>query len=308
MRVALAGQRVLIASAPVSGTELVLLTVADQLETFRAARERLEMRISTGFGLALGPAFLLLYLLRRSLKVFRASEEKAVREERLRLLGEAASAIAHEVKNALNGLSMGLDLIVRPTDAARRERILGELRGEIQRLAEFTTELMTFSRGVEPRPVEMDLIEFTQKVLGLLRDAASELGVALTFVDGDGPVRVNADATLLHAVISNLTGNAVDAAIAGNGTARVELNIGVHGKVAALRVRDSGPGVSATMTARLFEPFQSEKPNGVGIGLALARKIARAHGGDLVLEAPIRAAEDYPGASFVLTLPLAEER
>ena len=124
LRISLGGEGVLVATAPVAGTELVLLTVANQEETFRSARERLQTRISAGLGLALGPAFLLLYLLTRSLKVFRKSEEEAVREERLRLLGEAASAIAHEVKNALNGLSMGLDLVVRPTDVARRERIL----------------------------------------------------------------------------------------------------------------------------------------------------------------------------------------
>jgi signal transduction histidine kinase len=308
LRIALGGERVLVASAPVAGTELVLLTVADQEETFRAARERLQTRISAGLGLALGPAFLLLYLLSRSLKVFRKSEEEAVRQERLRLLGEAAAAIAHEVKNALNGLSMGLDLVLRPTDAARRERILRELRGEIQRLAEFTTELMMFSRGVVPRPVVLDLSELTPKVLGLLQDAAADLGVVVTLVGNDRPIRVEADAALLHAVISNLTGNALDAVMASAGPPRVEIGLSVHGAAAQLRVRDSGQGVSESVKPRLFEPFQTGKPNGVGIGLALARNIARAHRGDLVLEDPTEPAADYPGASFVLTLPLLEER
>jgi len=62
-------------------------------------------------------------------------------------------------------------------------------------------------------------------------------------------------------------------------------------------VRDNGPGIPEPLRARLFEPFVTGKPNGVGIGLALSRRIARAHGGDLELEAP------GPGASFLLTLP-----
>ena len=251
---------------------------------------------------------MLLLLLQRSLKLFRKSEEEAVREERLRLLGEAANSIAHEVKNALNGISMGLDLVVRtgepaatsrpsgppsrpgtgpislrggPIPPERRERIVGELRREIQRLAEFTTELMTFSRGVEPRRTTLDLTEFVPKVIGLLHDSAEELGGEIDLAAPTGPVWVEADGALLHAVISNLAGNALDAATAGSLTPRVEVRLDVDRGAARLRVSDNGRGVSATMKPRLFEPFQTEKPNGVGIGLALARKIAQAHGGDL---------------------------
>ncbi len=88
----------------------------------RGARRACATGSLAGLSLALLPAVLLLLLLQRSLKVFRRSEEDAVREERLRLLGEAANSIAHEVKNALNGLSMGLDLVVRTTMAIRCPR------------------------------------------------------------------------------------------------------------------------------------------------------------------------------------------
>lgn len=305
-RTSLRGAPSIVAASPVSGSDLVLLSVATQDELFRSARSRLRTRVTTGLGLALTPVFLLLFLLQRSLKVFRRSEEDAVREERLRLLGEAANSIAHEVKNALNGLSMGLDLVVRPTAADRRERILTELRREIQRLSEFTTELMTFSRGVAPRRARLDLTEFVPKVTGLLRDAATEIGAEIDLIEPDDPVYVEADGTLLHAVISNLAGNALDAATAGSPSPRVEVRLAVRDGTAELRVSDNGRGVSPSMKPRLFEPFQTEKANGVGIGLALARKIARAHGGELALD-EAEARPEYPGASFVLTLPLLEE-
>jgi len=69
------------------------------------------------------------------------------------------------------------------------------------------------------------------------------------------------------------------------------------GRQARVRVSDNGPGVPQHVKPRLFEPFVSGKPSGTGIGLTLSRRIARAHGGDLVLE------ETAAGASFVLSLP-----
>src|SRR5262249_31120854 len=155
------GVPTLVASSPVIGSELVLLSVGTQDAIFQQVQARLRFRLLAGLSLALTPALLLLLVLRRSLPVFQRRPEAAVRAERLRLLGEPANAIAHEGKNALNGLSMGLDLVVRPSGdpgpasrpgglsrgpipPERRERIVNELRREIQRLSEFTTELMTF--------------------------------------------------------------------------------------------------------------------------------------------------------------------
>jgi signal transduction histidine kinase len=326
----LGGRNTVVAASPVSGTDLVLLTVATRKPLFAAARTRLETRIALGLLLAATPLVLLVSLLRRSLDVFRRAEQDAVREERLRLLGEAANAIAHEVKNALNGLSMGLDLVVRrderPEGVARRERVLNELRNEIHRLADFTTQLMTFSKGIEPRRARVDLTDFVPKVTSLHRDAALELGADIELDMPPTPVIVDADPTLLHAVIGNLTGNALDAATGPGGSPEphVGVHIGTRAGLAEIRITDNGPGVSATMRARLFEPFQTEKANGVGIGLALARKIALAHRGDLVLEdppplalapnkTPIPGALKAPllptptkprGATFLLTLPL----
>ena len=112
-------------------------------------------------------------------------------------------------------------------------------------------------------------------------------------------VRVKADPSLVHVVVANLVSNAFD--FAGDGVGgrprdrrRGQGSASGHESASS----DNGPGVSDSVRPRLFEPFVTGRPNGVGIGLALSRKIARAHGGDLVLE------EQVSEASFDFTLPL----
>ena len=290
-----------IAGSPVQGTEFLLLTLSDARQFFGPARSRLQTRLGLGLGLALVPLLVLVFLLRRSFRGFEASEQVALRGERLRMLGEAVNLIAHEVKNSLNGLRVGLDLILQGDrfglESRHRQAVAG-LRTEMERLSNFTTELLSFSKGVVPRPVPLDLADLSRKVTELLRDRASDLGVALD-VSTSGPVPVQADPTLVHIIITNLVGNALEA-LSGDHLPqpRVRVLVERRGPSAVLRVQDNGPGVAARVRPRLFEPFVTGKPSGVGIGLALSRNIARAHGGDLALE------EGGPGATFVLTLPL----
>jgi signal transduction histidine kinase len=296
------GKLTVVAGAPVSGTDFLLLSLADSDRLFGASRARMRTRLAVGLALALVPLLLLVLLLRRSFRVFRQSEERALVNERLRMLGEAVHLIAHEVKNSLNGLRVGLEMILqgdRPYSGSRQGAAAVGLRAEVERLSNFATELLSFSKGVTPRPVSMDLSEFGHKVADLARTRAESLGIALDVAVPASRVAVRADPSLVHTVIANLVGNALDAlAGAPVEVPRVRVSLDAAGPRACLRVRDNGPGVSPQIISRLFEPFVTGKPSGVGIGLALSRKIARAHGGDLVLEAA------GPGASFLFTLPL----
>jgi len=294
-------RRTVVAGAAVQGTDFLLLSLADADLFFGPARQRLLTRLSLGLTLALVPLVLLILLLRRSFRIFATSEELALRGERLRMLGEAVNLIAHEVKNSLNGLRVGLDLILQGERAgleARHRQAVAGLRTEMERLSNFTTELLSFSKGVVPRPVAIDLAEFTRKVADLARGRAEGLGIALQVSAPAARVAVRADPSLIHVVIANLVGNALDA-LAGDGVAapRVAVSVSALERRAEVRVEDNGPGVPASLRPRLFEPFVTGKPSGVGIGLALSRRIARAHGGDLILQEGVR------GAAFVLTLP-----
>jgi two-component system C4-dicarboxylate transport sensor histidine kinase DctB len=240
-------------------------------------------------------------MLRRALRVFRRSEQETVERERLQLLADASNLIAHEVRNALNGLKVGLDLLLhgdRSKDDSRQARIVRQLRDEMQRLAEFTGELMLFSKGIVPHPVRVDLADCVPKLSELSLELATEAGCEIDVQVERSPVWARVDPALLRVVLGNLIGNALDV-LSGNSEApgHVRILLDAEGSEARVRVVDDGPGVSSAFKNRLFEPFQTSKPSGTGLGLALSRRIARAHGGDLVLE------DSKVGASFLLTLP-----
>src|SRR5262249_25386793 len=176
--------RTVVAASPVQGTEFLLLSLAEADRFFGPARRRLLTRLGLGLALALVPLLVLVFLLRRSFRLFEKSEVAAVRSERLRLLGEAVNLIAHEGKDSLNRLRVGLDLILkgeRPALETRHRQAVTGLRTEMERLSAFTTELLTFSKGIVPRPVPLDLADLSRKVSDLQRPRADDMGVELRY-------------------------------------------------------------------------------------------------------------------------------
>lgn len=290
------GSPLVVTMAKVPAGDLLYVMVAKEADLFRENDQRAWTRVLSGVILALSTMLALVVFLRRSLAQFQRSETEAVREEHLRSIGEAANVIAHEVRNSLNGIRMGIDLML---DAKQRpsERVVSELRAEIQRLGTFTYQLMLFAKNPEPQRVRVDLAEMVPRWLSLTKDVAVEAGVDIELVGAETKIIVLGDPTLLQIIVGNLVSNALDA-VAGVTPPRVVVRLGATAGKAEIRVEDNGPGVPPELVGRLFEPFVSGKPSGVGMGLSISRKIARAHGGDLGLE------ETGTGATFVVTLPL----
>lgn len=298
-----------VASAPIALGKLRLLTLEPRDRLFAGAAHRMRTRLALGLTLELLPLAALVLMLMRSFSEFRRAEEEAVREEQLSTIGAAANLIAHEVRNSLNGIRMGLDLVLRggsgpelPKPASKQ--VVRELRAEIERLGGFTHQLMLFAKDPTPRSNRIDLAQLVPRALSLTQDLATELGVEVEIRGADQPHEVDADPALLHMILSNLVSNALDALAAreDDGPARLVVELEQRGDSASITVTDNGPGVPADVETTLFEPFVTGKPSGVGLGLALARKIARAHGGDLSL-----VATDV-GACFRLELPLPGTR
>lgn len=223
---------------------------------------------------------------------------KTLRErEALSRLGEVAAGVAHEVRNALNTLSVRLRLMEQDVPLLAQNPNYAALREETANLEQVMQNLLFFAR---PLP----LLREEVSLRGLLDEVARGLGAAFPSVafaveaGEDLPVRADADA--MGRALRNLGRNAAEAASHdGMRPGRVRLRASETEGQAHICVEDDGAGVPVESRGALFTPFFSQKPGGTGLGLAIARKVAREHGGDLVY-----FDSELGGAGFRLTLPL----
>ena len=188
---------------------------------------------------------------------------------------------------------------------APEPEVLGAASDELRRLRRLADDLSALSRAeerrLELRFADADLADLARRAAGLLAPQFSDGDVTLT-VAGTGPLPVQADSDRVTQVLTNIIGNALAATQAG-GSVTVETR--VKAPLAQVVVTDTGVGLAEADLERVFERFyrapgQPRRSAGSGIGLTIARNIARAHGGD------VTAASAGPGggAAFTLTLPL----
>ncbi len=142
------------------------------------------------------------------------------------------------------------------------------------------------SLGAAPRQphAPLDLAQVVENVLPLVAPHARHVGVDLQWEPPTRPITLNGDANALEQLLINLLLNAIEAASVAPAAVegpRVSVRIAAHGDRVVLEVADSGPGPAAEVQERLFEPFITEKRDGVGLGLPVALEIARQHGGDI---------------------------
>ena len=231
-----------------------------------------------------------------------AAQRTLVAQERLAAMGRAAAVISHELKNSLNALGMGFDLVA--LEAGRLPhlaRVNAQVREEVNRLRTMSDELLVFARSprIEARPV--DLNELARRTVELCSEQAASAGVKVG-LQLDGSLTVSCDAQRIRSVLVNLLQNAIEAVAWGTAPgARREVLLTTQGgpAFAFVAVEDSGPGVAAAAQEHLFEPFFTTKRNGTGLGLATAQRFAAAHGGHIELQP-----SSLGGARFLVRLPL----
>ena len=218
------------------------------------------------------------------------------------------SNVSHELKTPLTTLRMYAELLeTAPADSAsRRERYLGVIRSETDRLTRLVNNVLDFSRLERKqksfRPEVLDVGELLAEFVEKQRPRAEAAGLALTF-EGDAgkELAVRADRDALEQVFLNLLDNAVKYAAAGG---QLTVSAACEDGRVCLRFMDRGPGVLAAHRDRIFEEFHrvdgsltAENP-GCGLGLNIARQLARAMGGDL-------AYEPRPGGGSIFCLSFA---
>lgn len=229
----------------------------------------------------------------------RAAEERLRRSDRLRALGELAAGLAHEIRNPLGGIRGAGEILARPSSsAAVREEFAEVLRGEVTRLDRVVESFLGFARPPAGRPGSVELGELARSVFLLVRGEADLAGVGIELEAGRA-VRAWADGDLLRQVLLNVLLNAVQATPSG-GTVRLRV---LETLDPALEIEDTGPGIPPGLAERVFDPFVTGRPEGTGLGLALAHRLMESMGGSIEI-----ARTGSTGTLMRLRLPAAPEQ
>jgi signal transduction histidine kinase len=204
------------------------------------------------------------------------------RAERLALLGQLSGGLAHHLRNDITGTRMAVQLHQRRC-ADDGESLAVALR-QLELTEQHLQRLLSAGQPETPCRARCNVREIVEHVVELVEPSCRHRELTLSFVPivttdrGPNTFQLEADADQLWQLLMNLMTNAIEAA-EGGGWVRVELENG--DAALALRVLDSGIGPSAEMAGQLFELFVTTKSEGVGLGLAVARRIAESHGGTL---------------------------
>lgn len=214
----------------------------------------------------------------------------------LALLGQAAAAVAHELKTPLVAIGGFAQRILRDMEAEhphRREMgIIVEQVGHMERLLR---EMLDYSRPLELKRSPHDLARLMDECTALTGEMAEAQGVRVVCDPGPEGVQALVDAARLRQVILNLLQNAIQASERGG---QVWLSARRQEGRLCLEVTDQGCGIPSEDQGRVFFPFFTTKRQGTGLGLAISRKIVAAHGGELEL-----VSQPGSGSTFCVRLP-----
>ena len=198
--------------------------------------------------------------------------------ERQRLLGQLAAGFAHELRNAITGARLAIDLHGRRCPGPADDDSLRVAVRQLAILEEEVRGLLALGRPGEATRARIDIAGLVREVADLTGPRADHAGTRVVAEPTPADLPLVGCRESLRAAVVNLVLNAIDAA--GRGGA-VQLAVDPSGPLVAFTVEDDGPGPPAGLAPMITEPFVTAKPEGIGLGLAVAKAVAEEHGGSL---------------------------
>ena len=254
------------------------------------------------------------------LRQHRELEERLREAERLSAVGKLASGIAHEIRNPLNFISLSIDHIRSRLNASRgpglgeTQVLIANIKDEIHRLNDMVENFLTVGKPLALNKTDVDINVLIRDVVGLAHQKAVEQGIEIQ-VDGPAAIpRLHVDPAQVKTCLMNVVLNAIQAMPAG-GTLAVRVayrpdalvdpgRAGATGKGSArveVLVSDTGSGILEEELGKIFNPYFTTKKLGIGLGLAITKKIVEEHGGQISV-----MSRAHEGTTVVIRFPLDE--
>jgi signal transduction histidine kinase len=241
------------------------------------------------------------------LRVKRELEERLQRAERSALTGRIAAGIAHEIRNPLSFINLTIDYMrdkftpAAETARADYTKLCDSVKEELARLNRMVSDFLNYGRPARLKLREVNARGMVDEVISLVRAKADQQGVSLyveekAIDNGDMyDTHFRGDDEQLKTCFSNLAINAVQA-MADGGSLKFTLR--PRKNDLRFEVADTGPGIAPEVIGLIFEPYFSTKETGIGLGLALTRKLIEDHGGQIMVSSVVGA-----GTTFTVILP-----
>ncbi|MBL7134230.1 MAG: GAF domain-containing protein [Phycisphaerae bacterium] len=226
----------------------------------------------------------------------------AVQSERLAAVGETVASLSHHIKNILQGLGAGIDVVKMSIDAgdlAKAKNSWPVVERNLARINETILNMLAFSKDREPLLESTDINEMLKDCVELVTSQGDERGVAI-MPDLEDVPKIPADVDGLHQAILNLLNNALDAVGDQTGVVTVSSRHDTMNRNVLISVADNGSGMSDNQLGQIFNPFYSGKgQKGTGLGLAVAKKIVSEHHGQINVKSQVGE-----GTTFTIALPI----
>ncbi len=221
------------------------------------------------------------------------------------VLGEFTAIFAHEVRNPINNISTGLQLLSsRMADEDSNQDVINRIQGDCTRLDHLMESVLAFSRPMESTFKPVDIGMLLQKILGRWQPRLARVNVNPFFHVAESTPMVMGDSRSLEQVFTNLISNAVEAMSKTGGTLAIRIepsDLIANRPQVEIHITDNGPGIPEDIKDHIFEPFVSHNPRGTGLGLAITKRIVTAHQGSISLNS-------FPGGTlFQVYLPACIE-
>jgi signal transduction histidine kinase len=228
------------------------------------------------------------------------------RTEQLRVCGEMAAGLVHEIRNPLAGMKVSIEVLLTELNIEERDKdVLVKVIEQIKHIELLMKNLLNYARPVATQPASVNVNKILEKTVYFIEKHPS-------FVSGeprrqvikeldDHLPEIVADPQQLQQVFLNILLNAADA-ISEGGEITVKTRHDEKGKTVAVELCDTGKGIPAELMGKIFQPFFTTKGKGTGLGLAVSKRIVEEHGGSIEVANQVSG-----GVSFTITLPVKRE-